>query len=313
MCNDTKNYVWEHKFRPRHIKDVILPQDYKNFFNKILEADASMNLILASKTGGTGKTTCAMALAEDLDTEYRKINASDERGIQMVREQIVNFATTMSLNGKTKLIILDEADGLSVDAQKSLRSYIDEFQDNCRFILTCNYIGKLIPQLKQDKGGRTMVLEFEMNKPEYQAEMKAGTIVRMKGLLDYEKIPYDEGAIAKLVDYQYPSIRSIMTTLQRYAMMKGKIDNDIINFVEIGSELAELILNKHVTAARKYITERGLDYTTVFQYFVTDIVPKLKNQGDAIISIADYEANCAISTDPSIQIAACIISLIKYL
>lgn len=308
MADNTKDYVWEAKYRPHRIKDVILPQEYKNFFNKIIEDKASANILLASRTGGTGKTTCAMAIAEELGCEYKKINASDERGIEMVRSQIVNFASTMSDDGRPKLVILDEADGLSADAQKSLRSYIDEFQDNCRFILTCNKIGKIIPQIKEE-GGRTMVLEFEMNKPEYREEMKAGILKRLCGILKVEQIPYDEEVVKVLIDKKYPSVRSLMAILQKYSMMKGKIDNSIIEFADIGDELAELVLGKHLTAARKYISEHGLDYTDVLGFFMNNLVPKLKNQGDAIIAIADYEANCALSSDPSIQIAACIVTL----
>lgn len=308
MSSETEGYVWEHKYRPKHIKDVILPQDYKNFFNKILNANASVNVILASKTGGTGKTTCAEALANDLGCEFQKINASDDRGIQMVREKIVNFAGTVSMDDKPKLVILDEADGLVPDAQRSLKTYIDEFQDTCRFILTCNKIGKIIPQL-QEAGGRTMVLEFEMNKPEYRDEMKVLVLKRLCGILKYEKIEYDEEVVKKLIDKKYPSIRSLMAVLQKYSMMKGKIDESVISYAEIGEELAKLVLGKHLTAARQYISERGLDYTDVFGFFMDNVVPQLKNPGDAIISIADYEANCALSSDPSIQIAACIVSL----
>lgn len=305
---ETEGYCWEHKYRPKHIKDVILPQDYKNFFNKILEANASVNVILASRTGGTGKTTCAEALANDLGCEYKKINASDARGIDMVRTQIVNFASSMSMDGKTKLVILDEADGLSADAQGSLRNYIDEFQDSCRFVLTCNKLGKIIPQLKE-AGGRTMVLEYEMNKPEYRTEMMAQVFKRLCGILKVEGIPYDEEIVKKLIIKKYPSIRSLMATLQKFAMMKGKIDESVIQFAEIGEELANLVLGKHLTDARKYIAERGLDYTDVFSFFMDNVVPKVKNPGDAIINIADYEAKCALSSDPSIQIAACIVSL----
>lgn len=304
----TDGFVWERKYRPRHIRDVILPQDYKNFFNKILEAKASVNLILASRKGGTGKTTTAMALAEDLGCEFKKINASDERGIQMVRDRIVNFASSVSMDGKPKLIILDEADGLSAEAQDSLRTYIDEFQDDCRFILTCNKLGKIIPQLKDD-GGRTMVFEFEMNKPAYRTEMKAQVLKRLCGILKHENVPYDEEVVKKLIDKKYPSIRALMAILQQYAMMKGRIDDSIIEYANVGEELAKLVLEKHLTAARKYIEEHGLDYTDVFGFFMSSVVPKLKNPGDAIMRIADYDANCAISSDPSIQIAACIVSI----
>lgn len=310
MINDeTIGYVWEQKYRPKHIADVILPEDYKNFFKNIIESNASVNVILASKTGGTGKTTCAEALAEDLGCEFKKLNASDERGIDVVREQISNFAGSMSMDGRPKLVILDEADGLTPEAQNSLKGYLDKYKDNCRFIMTCNTIGKIIGPLK-DVGGRTMVLEFEMNKPEYKKEMASQVFKRMCFILDNEKISYSPEVVKKLIVKRYPSIRSIIANLQKYAMMKGKIDESIIENTQIGEELAELILNKHLSEARKYINEHGLNYTDVFEFLMEHVVPKLSNKGSAIINIAHYEANCVISNDPTIQIAACIVELI---
>ena len=305
---DTNSYVWEHHYRPLHIADVILPTDYKNFFNKIISDNASVNIILASRTGGTGKTTCAEAIARDLDCEVKKINASDERGINMVRDQIANFAGTMSMDGKPKLVILDEADGLSPDAQDSLKGYLDKYKDDCRFILTCNKLSKIIGPLKE-AGGRTMVLEFEMNKPEYKKEMAGQILKRMCYILEQEHVPYEIEALKKLIVKRYPSIRSIIACLQKYSMMKGKIDESVIAYTQIGEEFAKLVLGKHLTEARKYIAEHGLDYTDVFGFLMDNVVPKLKNPGDAIISIADYEANCAFSSDTSIQMAACIVSL----
>ena len=305
---DTKDYVWEARFRPTQLKDVILPQDYRNFFNKIVESGASMNLILASSTPGTGKSTVARALAHDLDAEFLFINASDENGIETVRDKITGFASGMAFNGKPKLVILDEADGLTPQAQTSLRSYIDKFQDNCRFILTCNYIAKIIPALKED-GGRTMVFPFDMNKKVYQEELKEQILKRMKGILKFEGIPFEEDAIRTLIEKQFPSVRSIMTMLQKYSMMKGKIDDGVVEYAKIADELADLVLNKKLGEARKYINEHGLSYTDVFAFFMDHVAPKVKNPGDCILNIAQYEYQANLSSDPTIQVAACIVSI----
>ena len=305
---DLENAVWEHKFEPKSLKDVILPQDYRNFFNKLIEMGTSMNLILASSTPGSGKSSTAKALARDLDVEFLFINASDENSIDTVREKITGFATSMAFNGKPKLIILDEADGLTPQAQKSLRSYIDKFQSNCRFILTCNYIAKIIPALKED-GGRTMVFEYDMNKKEYQTELKEQILKRAKGILKFESVPFDEEAIKALIDKKFPSVRSIIATLQKYSMMKGKVDSGIVEYAQIADELAELVLNKKLGEARKYINEHGLSYTDVFAFFMDHVVPKVKNKGDCILNIAQYEYQANLSSDPSIQVAACIVAI----
>lgn len=305
-----KDYVWEHKFRPTKLKEVILPQDYRNFFNKIIESGASMNLILASSTPGSGKSTCARVIANELDAEFLFINASDENGIDTIREKVTGFATGMAFNGKPKLVILDEADGMTPKGQEALRSYIDKFQDNCRFILTCNYIAKIIPALKED-GGRTMVFEFDMKKPEYQDELKGQIFKRIRGILKYEGIPFEDQPIVDLINKKFPSVRSIITTTQKYAMMKGQIDDGLVSYAQIGDELANLILNRKLTDARKYISERGLSFTDVFIFMMDNVVPneKIKNKGDAILNIAQYEYQANMSSDPSIQIAACIVSM----
>ena len=250
----------------------------------------------------------ARALAHDLDAEFLFINASDENGIETVRDKITGFASGMAFNGKPKLVILDEADGLTPQAQTSLRSYIDKFQDNCRFILTCNYISKIIPALKED-GGRTMVFPFDMNKKEYQPEIKEQILKRMKGILKFEGIPFEEEAIKILIEKQFPSVRSIMTILQKYSMMKGKIDDGVVKYAQIAEELANLVLTKKLGEARKYISEHGLSYTDVFVFFMDHVAPKVKNPGDCILNIAQYEYQANMSSDPSIQVAACIVSI----
>ena len=167
---NTNNWVWEGYYRPTHIKDVIMPKVYRNFFDKIISKGATMNLILASSCPGTGKSTLAMAVANDLDADYLFINASDENGINTIREKVTGFASSMSFSGKPKIIIFDEADGMTPAGQETLRNYIDKYQSNCRFIFTCNFLSKIIPAL-QEYGGRTMLFEFDMKKPEYKEEV----------------------------------------------------------------------------------------------------------------------------------------------
>lgn len=309
MSNELKEAIWENYFRPKTLKDIILPTDYRNFFNKVIEAGASMNLILAGYPG-TGKSTLAQALANDLDVEYLFLNASDDNGIDTIRETVTNFSSTMAFNGKPKLIILDEADGMTPKGQEALRSYIDKCQTNCRFILTCNKIAKIIDPLK-DIGGRTMVFNFDMKKPEYQKEIKEQILKRMTGILKFMKIEYETQPIIDLIEKKYPSIRSIITALQQYSMMRGKIDSGLVQYLEIGDELAEKILSKKLGEARTYISECGLSYSDVFTFIMDNVIPdaRIKNKGDAILNIAQYEYQCALSSDPTIQIAAAIVSL----
>lgn len=312
MANDC--FLWVEKFRPSTIKEVIMPKDFRNFFNKIVKKKDMPNILLTSSTPGTGKTTVAKALARDIGADTKYINASVDNGINVVRD-IEEFASTYSNNmftdeaeecSKQKVVILDEADGMSIDAQKALRAFIEKYPDACRFIITCNFIGKIIPALQE---GRTMVFEFEMNKKEYVQEMKEQTAKRLRGILKFENIEYDDNVIDNFVDAYYPSIRKMTSILQKYSMMRGKIDADILYFKDIGKELAKMILDKKLTEARKYINEHGLTYSDVFKFLFDEVVPQLTKKGQAIILIADYENKCAFSADPSIQLAACLVEL----
>lgn len=307
---EPKTWVWEGFYQPQHLKDVILPQEFRNFFNKILEMGASMNLILASSTPGSGKSTTAKALANDLGADVLFINASDENGINTIRDKVTGFASSMSFTGKPKIVIFDEADGMTPQGQETLRNYIDTYQSNCRFIFTCNYLAKIIPALKEE-GGRTMLFEYDMKKPEYKQELTTQIYKRMTGILKHEGIEYDADAVKGLIEQHFPSIRSITTILQKYSMMHGFIDKNILNYARIGEEFIKLVLSKKLGDIRKYISDNGISHTEVFSYLMNYVVPELKNKGDAILNIADYEYRSNISSDPTIQVAACLVELFQ--
>ena len=185
--------VWVERYRPKHVKDMILPKDFMTFFKKLVEEnseDGIPNILLSSPTPGTGKTSIAKAIVADLEADYIYINASSENSIDVLRNQIAGFATTMSFNGSRKIVILDEADGLTPQFQKALRAFIEEFDKTCRFILTCNNIGKIIEPLRQ---GRTMVFDFDMGK--YKEELIPKICARIKGILQHESVEYTDEAI----------------------------------------------------------------------------------------------------------------------
>lgn len=309
MQDNMNNFIWEHKYRAKKIKDVILPTDYRNFFQKILDSNGAVNLILSSSTPGTGKSTVAQALANDLHADFLKLNASDSNGIETIRTTVTNFAQTMSFTGAPKIVLLDEADGLTPDAQKALRPILDDLSDNCRFILTCNYISKIIPALRGDDGGRTITLEFDMNKPEYRAEMIPQIQKRIKGILKFEQVEFDSDVVDKFIDLKYPSIRTMIAKLQGYVMMRGRVDDGLISYVNIGEELTKLIMSKELTKSMAYINEHALSYTDVFSYIKTDIIPKLAKKGDAYIALSEYDFRAGMSSDPEIQIIACLVSM----
>lgn len=237
--------------------------------------------------------------------EYIYINASCENSIDVVRNQIAEFAQTMSFGGGTKIVILDEADGLTPQFQKALRAFMEEFQSNCRFILTCNYIAKIIPALRQ---GRTMCFDFNMAK--YQKELLPVIIKRVEGILKFKKVDYDATVLEPLVSSYFPSIRQIIATLQQYAETHGKIDEGILSFKDVGDDLANMILEKKkLSDIRAYVEQQGMSYTEFFHNLFETFVPKCTKKSNAITSLAEYEYRCGFSTDPTLQMAACIVEL----
>jgi DNA polymerase III gamma/tau subunit len=303
--------VWVEKYRPKHVKDIVLPESFKKFFNDLIKEGNEVgipNILLSSPTPGTGKTTIAKAIVADLNADAMYINASSENSIDVLRSQIAGFATTMSFNGGRKIVILDEADGLTPQFQKALRAFIEEFSSSCRFILTCNNIGKIIDPLKQ---GRTMVFDFDMGKQ--KDELIPKITARLEGILKHEDVPFEHDAVQRIAERTFPSIRKAISFCQQYAKIHGKIDeeavpkNTDIDLVTtfIGGE------KPNVTATRAFIENEGLYATEVFHALFTHFVPheKCVKKAQATILLADYEYRSMISADPSLQIAACLIEL----
>lgn len=301
--------LWIEKYRPKSVAHLVLPNDFRNFFKKIMKNGEIPNLLLASPTAGTGKSSIAKAIVNDLQADYIYINASAERSIDILRDQIAGFAQTMSFSGKLKIVILDEADGLTPDFQKALRSYMEEFSSNCRFILTCNFLNKIIKPLQQ---GRTMVLDFDMGK--YREELIPQIINRLSGILKNENVPFEEEGVKKIVEKTFPSIRKAISFTQQYAETHGAIDNNAVP-ADRGTEIVKFLLEPkpNVTGARSFIENEGLSYTEVFHSLFKHFVPACSSPAQATILLAGYESQAGTSSDPSLQIAACLYELCKFI
>lgn len=303
-----KNSLWVEKYRPQRVKDIIMPSEYHRYFSQMIESKECLNLLLCSNTPGTGKTTLAKALAEDLEADYLYINASSDNGIAVAREQIAEYASAKSFDKRKKIVILDEADGLTEPFQRALRGYIEQYSANCRFILTCNYISKIIPALQE---GRTNFFDFNLMKKEYINTLTEKMVSRLAGILKNEKIEYDAVILPKLVESLYPSLRKMISVLQKYAALYGKIDSGILSFKAVDTELAEYIKAKNITAARNYINSNGFCYTDVFSFILESYVPNMAKKGQAILILAQYEFQCATTTMPDLQIAAALIEIMN--
>lgn len=297
-AEEVSKFAWVEGFRPKTVSQMILPAKYKNFFNKIVKVDKQTpNLILASSNPGSGKTTLAKAIAEELGANYLYINASLNSKIETIRDDIVGFASTKSrgLSSKesslTKIVILDEFDFMSPTAQASLRGLIESTYKNCRYIMTCNYINKIIPALQE---GRTMYFPFDMNTKEYREECIPKFVTYFSKMLEFKKIHVtDQTIINNIVEAYYPNARKMVSLFQKYAMMNNDvIDNGIIStFGGIDEELYKAVLHKDHFKAYTMFIENGYAASELYADFYKNLLPMLPKDKvqDFFIITAKYQ------------------------
>ena len=214
--------VLNERYRPVTISDCILKESAKNIFQGMVEEGVIKNVLLSGPSG-TGKTTVAKALCAELDIEYIIINASSERGIDVLRTTISSFASTASMNGRRRCVILDESDHLADLTQAAFRHVIEQFSDNCSFIFTCNYPDRIIDALKS----RLTLIDFSVSEEE-MTEMVVGIVERVQCILNNEGISYNADVVMELVYYLYPDVRRVLNKIDVYSKQRGVIDVGIM-------------------------------------------------------------------------------------
>lgn len=244
-------YIFAQKYRPKSIKECILPENIKSKFQNFIDQGDIPNLLL-SGTRGIGKTTVAYALMNDLGLDYYKINASMDRGIDVLRNEILEYASSVSLSEGRKFVILDEADNLTVSYQQALRAFTEEFSSNCGFIMTANYSQKIIDPLK----GRFVEILFNYNNQEKTSLLKQ-TIIRVLQILKLENIKADPVIIKNLVVKLFPDIRTILNKIQEHAV-SGEIDSSIMEKdIAKFDVLLESLKQKRFTDMRKWVADNS--------------------------------------------------------
>lgn len=298
-----KNLLWVEKYRPAKISECVLPKTLSQFFQNIVDSGQMQNMLLCG-SAGCGKTTVARAMCEEMGLTVLFLNASENGNIDTLRTTVREFASTMSMTGADKVVILDEADFLSSTTQPALRGFIEEFSANCRFILTCNFASKIIEPLRS----RCVEVEFRYNKSD-KTDMIIAFTERLKTILSQEKINYDLATLTKLVFKRFPDFRKTLGELQRYSV-GGEIDSGILHDFE-ESEFRVLVKNmkeKNYTEVRKWIgLNTHLDSTVIFRRFydmASDIVPK-QSVPILIMILSKYQYEISFCADPEICIASC--------
>ena len=280
----------------------------KQTFQQFVDNQNCPNLLL-SGSAGCGKTTVAKAMLEQLGCTYMMINGSEESGIDVLRNKIKNFASTVSMDGKRKYVILDEADYLNPQStQPALRGFIEEFHKNCRFIFTCNYKNRLIAPLHS----RCTVIDFKIP-PSERPRLASVFLARLMLILDDEGIEYNNEVLQELVMKYFPDFRRTINELQRYAV-SGKIDVGILSNIaeESLQELLGHVKTKRFTDMRKWVaTNIDNDPVKLFRKIYDTLYDVLEPQSipQAVIIIADYSYKSAFVVDQEVNIVACLTEL----
>lgn len=304
----TDHVLWVEKYRPLKISDCILSKQLKSIFEGIVESGEVPNLLLVG-TAGSGKTTVAKAICHELDLDYIFINASRERGISEVRNQISTFAPTLSFEGKRKVVILDEADHLTADAQLALRAAIEEFAKNCSFILTCNFKNKIIEPIHS----RCVVKDFRIPKEEKQ-ELIGQIYKRIVQILEIENIKFDSKVLANIVVKYYPDFRKTLNELQGFSKISGEINEGVLSLVgDINiNKLYKALKTKSFNEVREWVVENiENDPSRLYRKLYDGLKDNLKPTSipQAIILLADYQYKSSFVADAEINLLACLIEI----
>ena len=303
----SQHILWVEKYRPKTIEDCILPDGIKSTFQEYVNRKEIPNLLLAG-SAGVGKTTIAKALCEEVGCDYIMINGSDESGIDVLRNKIKNYASSMSLSGGRKVVIIDEADYLNPNStQPALRGAIEEFSSNCSFIFTCNFKNRIIDPIHS----RCTVIDFKINGS--KQKMAAGFFKRVEWILEQEGITYDKQVVAAVITKHFPDNRRVLNELQRYSV-SGTIDKGIlasVSDVQL-NELVSSIMNKDFASCRKWVTNNlDNDITRIFRNIYDGLYEKLKPNSvpQMVLILAKYQYQSAFVADHEINLIACLTEL----
>ena len=297
-----QQFLWTEIYRPKTVADCILPDQMKTTFLKMQDQRDVPNLLLTGDSG-CGKTTVARALLEFLDCDYVLINGSMKGNLDTLRNDIANYASSVSFKKTRKYVILDEADYLTHATQPALRSFMEEFSRNCGFILTANYKNKIIKALQS----RCSVIDFIFEKKE-KPKLALQFYNRVKTILKEEKISFDKSAVVAIINEYFPDCRRVLNELQAYSV-NGTIDTGILSQSKATSmkELVGYMKDKDYTSVRRWTTENlnnDLKIFTTFSeeltdQFTPDFIPAL------YVILARYQYQSAFVLDQEINFAAC--------
>lgn len=297
-------FLWVEKYRPNTVDECILPDDLKQTFQKIVDKGEILNMIL-SGTAGLGKTSVAKAICKELDSDYILINGSEEGNIDTLRGKIKQFASSVSLSGGKKVVILDEADYLNPQStQPALRGFIEEFSNNCRFILTCNFKNRIIEPLHSRCG----VYEFNTTKKDL-AGLAGQFMKRLKFIFKQEEIEANDEDIANLIMKFAPDWRRILNEAQRRSR-EGSLQLNAASSSneQIFDQIFSYLKDKDFKKMRQWVANNvDIDTSAIFRGVFDAMDDKVESGSipHLVLILADYQYKDAHVADHELNLVAC--------
>jgi DNA polymerase III delta prime subunit len=300
----SKDFLWCEKHRPRKVENAILPKKLKDVFLKIVKSGELPNMLFTG-TAGLGKTTIARAICDELGYDYILINGSEDGNIDTLRGKIKRFASSVSLGGDVKVVILDEADYLNPQStQPALRGFIEEFSSNCRFILTCNFKNRIIEPLHSRCG----VYEFNTTKKEMQV-LCSDFFVRLMSILESEGVAFNKDLIAQLIMKHAPDWRRVINECQRFSI-GGQLETTVLDNDENDNYnlLFKSLKEKDFKKMRSWVAQNvDVDVSAIFRHIYDNMythvdpayIPQL------VLVLADYQYKNAFVADHELNVVAC--------
>jgi DNA polymerase III delta prime subunit len=305
---DREEFLWCEKYRPKVIDECILSEELKQTFKNYIAEKQLPNFIF-SGSAGVGKTTVARALCNEVGADFMFINGSEERGIDVLRTKIKTFASAVSITEEgPKVVIIDEADYLTPEAQAAMRAFIEEFSNNCRFILTCNFKNRIIEPLHS----RCAVVEFRTESKD-KPKIAAAFYRRVIDVLTFENIEADSKVVAKVVETFFPDFRRTLNELQRYSI-GGKIDVGILSNLsdESMKELVGFLKAKDFIKTRSWIAKNSDIETSILFRRLYDSASDILEPSSIpvlIVTLADYQYKAAFVADMEVNNAAAMMEI----
>jgi DNA polymerase III delta prime subunit len=304
--NNNEHSLWVEKYRPSKLEDYVGNEHLKSKVAGYLESGDIPHLLLYGKAG-TGKTTLAKLIVNSVDCDYMIINASDENNVDTVRNKVKNFASTIGFR-QSKIIILDEFDYMTPNAQAILRNLMETFSKHCRFILTCNYVEKVIEPIQ------SRCQTFQIVPP-----TKKDVAVQISKILQSEGVKFEIKDLVPIIDSAYPDIRKIINTCQLNSI-KGELKLDVQNLLEndYKTKIIDILKskddkrNKYMKLRQTLIDSRATDFTELYTLLYDKVEEYAEGKtANVILEISDGQRNAFLSIDKEIPTAATLIKILN--